>query len=57
MAGSLLILMEYATCFKYAYGGILKALLESSKAFSLNEDGVSNRQKVGNHHVVTHRLF
>ena len=41
MAGSLLILMEYATCFEYAYGGILEALLKSRKAFGLKGDGVS----------------
>ena len=28
--------MEYATCLKYAYGGIIEALLKLSKAFSLN---------------------
>ena len=40
MASSLLILMEYATCFEYAYGGIIKALLKLSKAFSLNRNSL-----------------
>ena len=57
MASSLLILMEYAACFEYAYGRILKALLKSREAFSLKGDGVSIARKIGNSHMVTHRLF
>ena len=45
MASLLLILMEYAACFEYAYGGILVALLKSREAFSLKGDGVSIARK------------